>query len=115
LTSKYNYKNKRDDNNIFGSQKMKKTNVNKSAEISMDMDIPRNEIKRKKSIENTEKESNKYITIVFDKDKMVGCDKEKVNELVSEREFKIIQKELSVLITEKNKLENKLLKMPEHP
>ena len=116
LTSKYNYKNKRADNDIFGTHKMKNTNVNKSTEINMDIGIPRNEIKRKKSIESNEQENNnKYITIVFDKDKMVGCDKEKVNELVSEREFKIIQKELSVLITEKNKLENRLLKMPEHP
>ena len=115
LTSKYNYKNKRGDSNIFNSGKMKSSNVNKSTEINMDMELPRNEIKRKKSIEDAQQENNKYITIVFDKDRMIGCDKDRVNELVSEREFKIIQKELSVLITEKNKLENKLLKMPEHP
>jgi hypothetical protein len=38
----------------------------------MDMDMPRNEIKRKKSIEAPEQENNRYITIVFDKDKMIS-------------------------------------------
>ena len=51
----------------------------------------------------------------MDKDKIIGCDKDKINELMYEREYQIIEKELSVLIIEKEKLENQLLKMPEHP
>ena len=35
--------------------------------------------------------------------------------LINNREYQIVEKELSILIKEKDKLEGDLLKMPEHP
>ena len=35
--------------------------------------------------------------------------------LIDNREYQIVERELSVLIKEKDKLEGDLLKMPEHP
>ena len=111
LNSKYNYKYKRiNKDKTFHSQNMDDLIFN------INNELPRDEIKRRKSPEKIINENeNEYIALLIDKDKIIGCDKEKIKELIEEREIQIVEKELSVLINEKEKLENKLLKMPEHP
>ena len=61
------------------------------------------------------KKDNEYSTIITERDRIIGCDKDKMQALINEREYDIVEKELSILIKEKDKLEGSLLKMPEHP
>ena len=61
------------------------------------------------------KNEEDFVTIIKEKDKIVGCDKEKMQSLIDNREYQIVERELSILIKEKDKLEGDLLKMPEHP
>jgi hypothetical protein len=61
------------------------------------------------------KKESEYVTIITEKDKIIGCDKDKMQTLINNREYQIVEKELSILIKEKDKLEGSLLKMPEHP
>ena len=90
----------------------------------------KNENNNLQSFENNKKEQHKeefktndkiprkeseYITIITEKGKIIGCDKDKMQALINNREYQIIEKELSILIREKDKLEGSLLKMPEHP
>ena len=53
--------------------------------------------------------------IILIKNRIIGCDKEKMKILINNRDYQIVEKELSILIKEKDKLEGNLLKMPEHP
>ena len=115
IVSKYNYKyrknnsnedeefniNKNNDNNnfIFGNNKINREQ-NKEA-LKMSNKMPKNE--------------SEYTTIITEKDKIIGCDKDKMQTLINNREYQIVEKELSILIKEKNQLEGSLLKMPEHP
>ena len=108
IVSKYNYKyrknnsnededynNNDNDNFIFGNN-----NINREH--------------HKEEIKMAKKE-DEYTTIITEKDKIIGCDKEKMQTLINNREYQIVEKELSILIKEKNRLEGSLLKMPEHP
>ena len=61
------------------------------------------------------KKDNEFTTIVMERDRIIGCDKEKMKILIDNRDYQIVEKELSMLIKEKDKLEGNLLKMPEHP
>ena len=61
------------------------------------------------------KKESEYVTIITEKEKIIGCDKDKMQTLINNREYQIVEKELSILIKEKDKLEGSLLKMPEHP
>ena len=49
------------------------------------------------------------------KDKIIGCNREKIKLLIKEKEYQTIDKEVHILTKEKEKLENELLKMPERP
>ena len=49
------------------------------------------------------------------KDKIIGCNRDKIKSLIKDKEYQIIEKELNILRKEKEKMENQLLKMPERP
>ena len=61
------------------------------------------------------KKDNEYISLIKYKDKIIGCNKDKIKELIDEKEYQIVEKELNILTKEKEKLENEILKMPERP
>ena len=91
---------------------IKKTNIknNKNLEKSREENKIYNTNSNKIS-----KNEEEFVTIIKDKNKIIGCDKEKMQSLIDNREYQIVERELSVLIKEKDKLEGDLLKMPEHP
>ena len=107
INSKYNYKYK-------GINKNKNSRNEHNSNYIKKNDFLKDEIERKKSPEKP-KEEDEYVSLLIDKDKIIGCDKEKINKLIDDRENQIVEKELSVLIKEKEKLENRLFKYPEHP
>ena len=75
-----------------------------------------NNIKIEKKINSKEKEKNKeFISLIKYKDKIIGCNREKIKLLIKEKEYQTIDKEVHILTKEKEKLENELLKMPERP
>ena len=59
--------------------------------------------------------NNEYIALIKYKDKIIGCNREKIKLLIKEKEYQIVEKEINVLIKEKEKIENELLKIPEKP
>ena len=66
----------------------------------------------KKKIQEKDKE---FVSLIKYKDKIIGCNRDKVKLLIKEKEYQIIEKELNILNKEKEKKENELLKMPERP
>lgn len=69
-----------------------------------------------KDFKTNEKEKNKeYIALIKYKDKIIGCNREKIKSLIKGKEYQIIEKEINALIKEKEKIEGDLLKMPERP
>ena len=99
IKNKYNYNQINDESNSD-----KKTNNKNNKKIE-----------KNKDENKMPKKEEEYITIIREKNKIVGCDKEKMQTLIDNREYQIVEKELSILIKEKDKLEGDLLKMPEHP
>ena len=71
--------------------------------------------KNKEAIKNLVKKENIYTSLIKYKDKIIGCNKEKIKILINDKDYQIVEKELNALIKEKEKYENELLKMPEHP
>ena len=90
-----------------------KPNPNKNNEFEEMSSISENSKIYEK--DNEDKKEEEYVTIIKEKNKIVGCDREKMQLLIDNREYQIVEKELSILIKEKDKLEGDLLKMPEHP
>lgn len=68
-------------------------------------------IKNKKIKENEKRNKR----IIKNKDKIIECYKDKIKELIDNKDYQIVEKELTILKKEKEKLEYKLLKMPEPP
>ena len=66
----------------------------------------------KKKIQEKDKE---FVSLIKYKDKIIGCNRDKIKLLIKEKEYQIIEKELNILNKEKEKKENELLKMPERP
>ena len=66
----------------------------------------------KKKIQEKDKE---FVSLIKYKDKIIGCNRDKIKLLIKEKEYQIIEKELNTLNKEKEKKENELLKMPERP
>ena len=73
-----------------------------------------NHIKKKK-IEIDKDKNKEFVSLIKYKDKIIGCNRDKVKSLIKDKEYQIIEKELNILNKEKEKIENELLKMPEHP
>ena len=69
-----------------------------------------NQIKTK--IQEKDKE---FVSLIKYKDKIIGCNRDKIKSLIKDKEYQIIGKELNILRKEKEKMENQLLKMPERP
>ena len=117
INSKYNYKNRKNNE----SNQEEEFNIKKNYEVNNYKNYENNNLNREqykddiKANNKIGKKENEYITIVTEKEKIIGCDKEKMQNLINNREYQIVEKELSVLIKEKDKLEGNLLKMPEHP
>ena len=110
IVSKYKYKNKK---NNFNEEDY---NYNENSNLHSFGNNEREHYKEemKKNNKLLKKESE-YISIIIEKDKIIGCDKDKMQTLINNREYQTVEKELSILIKEKDKLEGSLLKMPEHP
>ena len=68
-----------------------------------------------KDLKNKNKKDNEYISLIKHMDKIIGCDKNKIMELINDKDYQTIEKELKILTKEKDKLENELLKMPAQP
>ena len=73
-----------------------------------------NHIKKKK-IEIDKDKNKEFVSLIKYKDKIIGCNRDKIKSLIKDKEYQIIEKELNILNKEKEKIENELLKMPEHP
>ena len=73
-----------------------------------------NHIKKKK-IEIDKDKNKEFVSLIKYKDKIIGCNRDKIKSLIKDKEYQIIEKELNILSKEKEKIENELLKMPEHP
>ena len=73
-----------------------------------------NHIKKKK-IEIDKDKNKEFVSLIRYKDKIIGCNRDKIKSLIKDKEYQIIEKELNILNKEKEKIENELLKMPEHP
>ncbi len=71
--------------------------------------------KEQKIISNDKKNGNEYFSLIKYKDKIIGCNRENIKKLIKEKEYQIIENEINVLVKEKQKLENEILKMPERP
>ena len=69
-----------------------------------------NQIKTK--IQEKDKE---FVSLIKYKDKIIGCNRDKIKSLIKDKEYQIVEKELNILKKEKEKIENQLLKMPERP
>ena len=89
------------------SKKNEESNSDKKSDIKS--------IEKEKEENKITKKEEEYVTIIKEKDKIIGCDKDKMQSLIDNREYQIVERELSILIKEKDKLEGSLLKMPEHP
>ena len=75
-----------------------------------------NRIKKTKNEKDKNKNKNKeFVSLIKYKDKIIGCNRDKIKSLIKDKEYQIIEKELNILNKEKEKIENELLKMPEHP
>jgi len=72
-------------------------------------------IKKKEQPPPPEISKNENNAIIIEKGKIIGCDRNEMQNLIDNREYEKVDKELSILIKEKNRLEGDLLKMPEHP
>ena len=115
IVSKYNYKNRKsnmDDEEDDYDNNKNNDNFQFGNNNNLNRDHYKEELRASKK--NPKKESE-YVTIITEKDKIIGCDKDKMQTLINNREYQIVEKELSILIKEKDKLEGSLLKMPEHP
>ena len=76
----------------------------------------KNENRIKKTKNEKDKNKNKeFVSLIKYKDKIIGCNRDKIKSLIKDKEYQIIEKELNILNKEKEKIENELLKMPEHP
>ena len=63
-------------------------------------------------------EKEKYkesTTIIKFRDKIIGCNREKIKLLIKGKEYKKIENEINLLNQEKEKIENELLKIPNKP
>ena len=108
IYSEYNTK----DDYEFGSNKNFDTNNSQSIGKKNTNNSNNNEEKYNYKIF---KKENDFTTIVTERDRIIGIDKDKMQTLINNRDYQIVEKELSILIKEKDKLEGSLLKMPEHP
>ena len=99
--SKYSYNKKNEESNYKNKKNKFKKPIEKDDYLTYNNQKPKNE--------------EIYSTILKEKGRIIGCDKEKMESLINNREYQIVEKELSILIKEKDKLEGDLLKMPEHP
>ena len=69
-----------------------------------------NQIKKK-----SQEKDKEFVSLIKYKDKIIGCNRDKIKLLIKDKEYQIIEKELNILNKEKEKKENELLKMPEKP
>ena len=113
IVSKYNYKNKKNNNNEE-DYNFNKNNENYNL-LSFGNNKREHYKEEMKTNNNLLKNESDYISIITEKNKIIGCDKDKMQTLINNREYQTVEKELSILIKEKDKLEGSLLKMPEHP
>ena len=113
IVSKYNYKNKKNNNNEE-DYNFNKNNENNNL-LSFGNNKREHYKEEMKTNNNLLKNESDYISIITEKNKIIGCDKDKMQTLINNREYQTVEKELSILIKEKDKLEGSLLKMPEHP
>ena len=112
INSKYNYKNRKNidynQNEDFNSNKNLDNNNNSFGNYNINKE-------NEKEMKTLPKKENEYITIITERNKIIGCERDKMQTLINNREYQTVEKELSILIKEKDKLEGSLLKMPEHP
>ena len=88
-------------------------NIKKNLEnvfISNKDNISKNRIHK-----NSKDKDKEYNTLIKYKDKIIGCNREKIKSLIKGKEYQIIEKEINILIKEKERIEKELLKMPERP
>ena len=97
------------------NKKNEESNSDKNSEIKNNKKLEKSREENKINYNQRAKREEEFITIIREKGKIIGCDKEKMQSLIDNREYQIVERELSILIKEKDKLEGDLLKMPEHP
>ena len=114
IVSKYNYKNKKNNCNEEEDYNFNKNNENNNL-LSFENNKREHCKEEMKTNNKLPKNESDYLTIITEKNKIIGCDKDKMQTLINNREYQTVEKELSILIKEKDKLEGSLLKMPEHP
>ena len=121
------YNNNDDDSDEEDYSKKDKINSQKSIK-DKDNNIKRNLKKvftsnKENKVNNTKNKKNKisqsenkeFIALIKYKDKIIGCNREKIKSLIKGKEYQTIEKEINILTKEKEKIENELLKMPEKP
>lgn len=101
---------------------LQKTNKDKDNNIKRNLEKVFTS-KKENKLNNTKNKINKisqsenkeYITLIKYKDKIIGCNREKIKSLIKGKEYQTIEKEINILTKEKERIENELLKMPEKP
>ena len=108
IKNQYNFKNRQYDDY---TKKEEEFNINKYNNIES--------FESKEELFNNKlaksEDENKYVTIITEKNQIIGCDIEKMKMLIKNRDYQIVEEELKILIKEKDKLEGNLLKIPEKP